>query len=156
MRYTFVLLCILSIALPLAACQPPLQPGLTPTPAMNPDSSGSMPPRDDPVPSEPPPIRIDDNPDFISPPPAPAKPAWLDASARRIAATALTAPASAITVRGYKAVVWSNSALGCGPSVQTRPGGAVPGYLVTVESGGKMYRVHMDANGHGILCLAER
>ncbi|MCO6450024.1 MAG: hypothetical protein J5I90_04475 [Caldilineales bacterium] len=146
-----ILILVFAFVVTLASCQIPPP---TPSATMQPEPDRSMPPRDDPVGTEPPPVPVDAAPEIISPPPTPAKPAWLDVSAKRIAATALNMPASAITVRSYKQVAWPDASLGCGPSDQSKPRGAVPGYLVTVAAEGQIYRVHMDASGRGLLCLS--
>ncbi len=73
-------------------------------------------------------------------------------TARQIAADALGVAPDQVKVLAIKPVDWSDASLGC-PEPDMMYGQVVtPGYQAQVEVDGQVHDVHMDDNGHGVVC----
>lgn len=73
-------------------------------------------------------------------------------SARAIAAEALAVDAEAVSVLEVEPVDWNDSSLGCPQSGYMYAQVITPGFRATVEVEGEVHRVHLDAQGRGLLC----
>lgn len=124
-----------------ATPEPSPTPSTTPTPKPNPTASST--PRPTAIP-------------LATPTAAPTatptpEPSLASAKAAALLVSVLGVPAASVTFESIKPMQWPNAAIGCPESGKVYPQVIVPGWMIILRHGGKLFEYHADRDGVSVI-----